>query len=68
MTGGIFAVLDDIAILMDNVAVIGKVAAKKTAGILGDDLAVKAEKATGFQAKRDCTCFGRSQKALLSTN
>jgi len=53
MTGGIFAVLDDIAVLMDDVAVMGKVAAKKTAGILGDDLAVNAEKATGFQAKRE---------------
>lgn len=53
MTGGIFAVLDDIAVLMDDVAVMGKLAAKKTAGILGDDLAVNAEKATGFQAARE---------------
>jgi len=53
MTGGIFAILDDIAVLMDDVAVMGKLAAKKTAGILGDDLAVNAEKATGFQAKRE---------------
>lgn len=53
MTGGIFAVLDDIAILMDDVAVMSKLAAKKTAGILGDDLAVNAEKATGFKASRE---------------
>jgi predicted DNA repair protein MutK len=53
MTGGIFAVLDDIAMLLDDVAVMSKVAAKKTAGILGDDLAVNAEKATGFQASRE---------------
>jgi predicted DNA repair protein MutK len=53
MTGGIFAVLDDIAVLLDDVAVMSKVAAKKTAGILGDDLAVNAEKATGFQASRE---------------
>ena len=53
MTGGIFAVLDDIAVLMDDVAVMSKVAAKKTAGILGDDLAVNAEKATGFRASRE---------------
>lgn len=53
MTGGLFAVLDDIAVLLDDVAVMGKVAAKKTAGILGDDLAVNAEKATGFQASRE---------------
>ena len=48
MTGGIFAVLDDIAVLMDDVAVMSKLAVKKTAGILGDDLAVNAEKATGW--------------------
>jgi predicted DNA repair protein MutK len=53
MTGGIFAILDDIAVLMDDVAVMSKVAAKKTAGILGDDLAVNAEKATGFKASRE---------------
>ncbi len=53
MAGGLFAVLDDIAILMDDVAVMSKVAAKKTAGILGDDLAVNAEKATGFLASRE---------------
>lgn len=53
MTGGIFSVLDDIAILMDDVVVMSKLAAKKTAGILGDDLAVNAEKATGFRASRE---------------
>ena len=53
MAGGIFAVLDDIAVLLDDVAVMSKVAAKKTAGILGDDLAVNAEKATGFRASRE---------------
>lgn len=53
MTGGLFAVLDDIAMLLDDAAVMSKVAAKKTAGILGDDLAVNAEKATGFCASRE---------------
>lgn len=53
MASGIFALLDDIAVLMDDVSVMSKVAAKKTAGILGDDLAVNAEKATGFQASRE---------------
>jgi len=53
MTGGIFAVLDDIAVLLDDVAVMSKVAARKTAGILGDDLAVNAERATGFRASRE---------------
>ena len=53
MASGIFAILDDIAALMDDVAVTSKVAASKTAGILGDDLAVNAEKATGFLASRE---------------
>ncbi|HRO48088.1 DUF808 domain-containing protein [Agriterribacter sp.] len=53
MASGIFALLDDIAALMDDVAVMSKVAAKKTAGILGDDLAVNAEKASGFVSDRE---------------
>src|SRR5690606_24960602 len=53
MASGIFAVLDDIAALMDDVAVATKVATRKTAAILGDDLAVNAEKATGFLASRE---------------
>ena len=53
MASGIFAVLDDIAALMDDVAVTAKIATRKTAGILGDDLAVNAEKATGFLSSRE---------------
>ncbi|BCN92432.1 membrane protein [Thiomicrorhabdus immobilis] len=53
MASGIFAILDDIAMLMDDTAAMGKIAAKKTAGLLGDDLAVNAEKATGFHASRE---------------
>lgn len=53
MASGFFAILDDIATLMDDVAVLSKIAAKKTAGILGDDLAVNAEKASGFASKRE---------------
>lgn len=53
MASGLFALLDDIATLMDDVAVLSKVAAKKTAGILGDDLAVNAEKASGFVSDRE---------------
>jgi predicted DNA repair protein MutK len=53
MASGFFAVLDDIAALMDDVAVTAKIATRKTAGILGDDLAVNAEKATGFLASRE---------------
>ncbi len=53
MASGFFAILDDIAALMDDVAVASKLATRKTAGILGDDLAVNAEKATGFLASRE---------------
>lgn len=53
MASGIFAILDDVAMLLDDAAVMSKVAAKKTAGLLGDDLAVNAEKATGFRASRE---------------
>lgn len=53
MASGFFALLDDIAALMDDVAVMGKLAGKKTAGILGDDLAVNAEKASGFMSARE---------------
>lgn len=53
MASGFFALLDDIAAMMDDVAVMSKIAAKKTAGILGDDLAVNAEKASGFISSRE---------------
>ncbi|WP_299533095.1 DUF808 domain-containing protein [Ulvibacterium sp.] len=53
MASGFFAILDDIATLMDDVASMSKIATKKTAGILGDDLAVNAEKASGFVSSRE---------------
>lgn len=53
MASGVFVILDDIAALMDDVALTAKLATRKTAGILGDDLAVNAEKATGFLASRE---------------
>lgn len=53
MAASIFTLFDDIAALMDDVAVATKVATQKTAGILGDDLAVNAEKATGFLSSRE---------------
>jgi predicted DNA repair protein MutK len=53
MTGGFFAILDDIGVLLDDTAAMSKVAVKKTAGVLGDDLAVNAEKAAGFHASRE---------------
>ena len=53
MATGLFAILDDVALLLDDAVVMSKIAAKKTAGLLGDDLAVNAEKATGFHASRE---------------
>ncbi len=65
MASGIFAVLDDIAALMDDVALATKVATRKTAGILGDDLAVNAEKATGFLAERELPILWSITKGSL---
>lgn len=65
MASGIFAVLDDIALLMDDVAMTTKLATKKTAGILGDDLAVNAEKATGFLASREIPVLWAITKGSL---
>ena len=53
MASGFFALLDDISVLMDDVLTMSKLSAKKTAGILGDDLAVNAEKASGFVSSRE---------------
>jgi predicted DNA repair protein MutK len=53
MASGFFALLDDIAAIMDDVAAMTKITTKKTAGILGDDLAVNAEKASGFVSSRE---------------
>jgi hypothetical protein len=50
---GFFALIDDIAALLDDVALITKVAAKKTAGVLGDDLALNAQQVTGVKADRE---------------
>jgi len=49
----LLALLDDIATLLDDVSVMSKVAAKKTAGVLGDDLALNAEQVTGVRAERE---------------
>ena len=49
----LLALVDDIAIILDDVAVLSKVAAKKTAGLLGDDLALNAEQVSGVKADRE---------------
>jgi len=65
MASGFFAILDDIAALMDDVSVAAKVATTKTAGILGDDLAVNAEKATGFLSSREIPVLWAITKGSL---
>lgn len=49
----LFTLIDDIATLLDDVAVLTKVATRKTAGVLGDDLALNAEQVTGVRPKRE---------------
>ncbi|WP_437280405.1 DUF808 domain-containing protein [Sorangium sp. So ce375] len=49
----LLALIDDIATVLDDVAVLTKVAAKKTAGVLGDDLALNAQQVTGVNADRE---------------
>ena len=65
MASGFFAILDDVATLLDDVATMSKVATKKTAGILGDDLAVNAEKASGFVSKRELPVLWAITKGSL---
>ncbi len=53
MATSLLALLDDIASVLDDVATMTKVAAKKTAGVLGDDLALNAQQVTGVKADRE---------------
>jgi uncharacterized protein len=49
----LLALIDDIATVLDDVAILTKVAAKKTAGVLGDDLALNAQQVAGVKAERE---------------
>ena len=49
----LLALIDDIASILDDIAVLSKVAAKKTAGVLGDDLALNAHQIAGVQTDRE---------------
>ena len=53
MASSLFALIDDIATVLDDVALLTKVAAKKTAGVLGDDLALNAQQVSGVRADRE---------------
>lgn len=71
MASSLLALIDDIATLLDDVAVLTKVAATKTAGVLGDDLALNAQQVTGVAADRElpvvwAVCKGSAvNKAIL---
>lgn len=49
----LLTLLDDIATLLGDISVMGKLAAKKTAGVLGDDLSLNAQQVTGVRANRE---------------
>ncbi len=51
--GSLLVLLDDITTMLDDVSVLTKIAVKKTAGVLGDDLALNAEQVSGVDAKRE---------------
>ena len=53
MASSLLALLDDVATILDDVAILTKVAAKKTAGVLGDDLALNAQQVAGVRADRE---------------
>lgn len=53
MASGLLMLLDDIATILDDIALLTKVAAKKTAGVLGDDLALNAQQVSGVDARRE---------------
>src|SRR6187431_1511411 len=53
MATSLLALLDDVATILDDVSVMTKVAAKKTAGVLGDDLALNAQQVAGVRAERE---------------
>lgn len=60
--GSLLVLLDDITTMLDDVSVLTKIAVKKTAGVLGDDLALNAEQVSGVDAKRATCGVGSSQR------
>jgi len=63
----LLALIDDIATVLDDVAVLTKVATKKTAGVLGDDLALNAQQVAGVSADRELPVGGRWPRGRRST-
>lgn len=62
---GLLALFDDIATVLDDVAVMTKAAAKKTAGVLGDDLAPNADQVSGVRAERELPVVWTGAKGSL---
>lgn len=58
----LLTLLDDIATLLDDISVMGKLAAKKTAGVLGDDLSLNAQQVSGVRANRNFRGLGRGER------
>lgn len=58
----LLTLLDDIATLLDDISVMGKLAAKKTAGVLGDDLSLNAQQVTGVRATASYQSYGAWRK------
>lgn len=61
----LFTLLDDIASMLDDVALMTKMAAKKTAGVVGDDLALNANQVTGVTAERELPLIWAVAKGSL---
>ncbi|MGN6843331.1 DUF808 family protein, partial [Neisseria sp. P0021.S006] len=61
----LFTLLDDITAVLDDVAMMTKVAAKKTAGVVGDDLALNANQVTGVSAERELPIIWAVAKGSL---
>ena len=61
----LFTLLDDITAVLDNVAMMTKVAVKKTAGVVGDDLALNANQVTGVSAERELPIIWAVAKGSL---
>ncbi|MBG2617126.1 DUF808 domain-containing protein [Klebsiella oxytoca] len=63
----LLTLLDDIATLLDDISVMGKLAAKKTAGVLGDDLSLNAQQLTGVRANRELpVVWGVAKGSLIN--
>ena len=65
MATSLLMLLDDIATIMDDIALMSKMAAKKTAGVLGDDLALNAQQVSGEQANRELPVVWKVAKGSL---